>query len=137
MAVDPNGSRTEYRYKDSPIGSLIQVVAEIREVVDANSTITNVNLTVVNANSAVTNANTNLVMVFSNITAALENLAGMTGSLRDQVKRNDNILTSISRLVIDADDMVQGLKRHWLLRSAFKEEKPAKTESKPTKGTGR
>jgi hypothetical protein len=28
--------------------------------------------------------------------------------------------------VIDADDLVQGLKRHWLLRSAFKTNAPVK-----------
>jgi hypothetical protein len=100
---------------------------------------TNVNVTVVNANSAVTNANTNLVTVFSNITVTLENLAGMTGSLRDQVKRNDNILTSISRLVIDSDELVQGLKRHWLLRSAFKdkEDQGSSKSTKNPKSSGR
>ena len=30
------------------------------------------------------------------------------------------MLGGISKTVSDADDFVQGLKRHWLLRSAFK-----------------
>ena len=132
---EPRGSLGEWII---PVAMNYQLTALLT---NANSTITNVNVTVVNANSAVTNANTNLVMVFSNITVALENLASLTGSLNDQVKRNDNILTSISRLVIDADDMVQGLKRHWLLRSAFKDQdnKKTKSEARPTspKGSGR
>jgi hypothetical protein len=33
---------------------------------------------------------------------------------------NTNILSEISTLIINTDDMIQGLKRHWLLRSAFK-----------------
>ena len=37
-----------------------------------------------------------------------------------QVQMNTNILSEISRAVTDTDDLVQGLKRHWLLRSAFK-----------------
>lgn len=111
---------------------------------NANVTMTNANLTVGNVNTTVTNANTNLVLVFSNITVALENLASLTGSLNKQVQNNNNILTSISRLIVDADDMVQGLKRHWLLRSAFKNKekeppKPSNTkESAPrgSKGSG-
>jgi ABC-type transporter Mla subunit MlaD len=128
-----------------PIAMNYQVTALLT---NANSTMTNVNLTVGNANVTITNANTNLVMVFSNITVALENLASLTGSLNDQVKRNDNILSSISRLIINTDDMVQGLKHHWLLRSAFKDKgnQDPKTSSKSSnpelrpnnpKGSGR
>ena len=77
--------------------------------------------------SALTNANTLLVNVDTNLTqltlevgATLENLAGITSNLNVQVRANSNMLGGISRTVIDADDMIQGLKRHWLLRSAFK-----------------
>ena len=35
------------------------------------------------------------------------------------------MLGGISKTVMDADDFVQGLKRHWLLRSAFKKENKA------------
>ena len=82
--------------------------------------LTNANTTVGNVNTAVTNANTNLVAVFSNITVSLENLAGITSNLNAQVQRNGNIVSSVSKLIVDSDDMIQGLKRHWLLRSAFK-----------------
>ncbi len=124
---DPRGALGEWLI---PIAMNYQLTALLT---NANSTITNVNLTVGNANATVTNANTNLVMVFSNITAALENLASITGNLNDQVKRNDNIVTSISRLIVDTDDMMQGLKRHWLLRSAFKDqgERKSKSTTKP------
>jgi hypothetical protein len=33
---------------------------------------------------------------------------------------NTNILGEISRTIVNADSFVQGLKHHWLLRSAFK-----------------
>jgi ABC-type transporter Mla subunit MlaD len=106
---------------------------------NSNVTMTNANVTVGNVNATVTNANTNLVVVFSNITVALENLANMTGSLNKQVQHNNNILTSISRLVVDVDDMVQGLKRHWLLRSAFKNrdtDRPKSIEKKESEPSG-
>jgi ABC-type transporter Mla subunit MlaD len=107
--------------------------------------LTNANSTMVNADATVTNANTNLVTVFSNITATLVNLANMTSNLNMQVQRNDTMLTSISKLVVDSDTLVQGLKRHWLLRSAFKDDPATKvktqkqTKPKPVnpKGSGR
>jgi len=73
-----------------------------------------------NVNSAVTNVNTNLVTVVYNLNQSLESLAGITSNLHHQVDMNTNILGEISSLIVNADDMIQGLKRHWLLRSAFK-----------------
>lgn len=54
-----------------------------------------------------------------NLNDTLLNLAAMTGNLNSQVQSNSHILTGISTLVIDADNLVQGLKKHWLLRGAF------------------
>ena len=54
------------------------------------------------------------------LTDTLESLAGLTSNLNAQVQANTNLLGGISKAVTDADDLVQGLKRHWLLRSAFK-----------------
>jgi ABC-type transporter Mla subunit MlaD len=73
-----------------------------------------------NANSAITNADTNLTTIVENLARSLDNLAGITSNLNAQVQANTNILGSISTAVADADNLVQGLKRHWLLRSAFK-----------------
>lgn len=76
-----------------------------------------------------TTANTNLPAVFDEIDRSLEALAGITSNLNAQVQANSNMLSGISKSVIDADDFVQGLKRHWLLRSAFK----SKTNAPPVK----
>jgi ABC-type transporter Mla subunit MlaD len=73
-----------------------------------------------NANTMIVSANTNLVTVVDNLNKSLENLAGITGGLNQQVQANTNMLEVISKTIQDADDLVQGLKRHWLLRSAFK-----------------
>jgi hypothetical protein len=51
-------------------------------------------------NSTVTNANTNLVAVFEHH-CLVENLATLTGSLSAQVQRNNNIVSSVSRLIVD------------------------------------
>jgi ABC-type transporter Mla subunit MlaD len=102
--------------------------------------LTNANNTVGNVNSTVTNANTNLVAVFSNITVSLENLAGITSNLNAQVQKNGDIVSSVSKLIVNSDEMIQGLKRHWLLRSAFKKKEGEREEKpRPTnpKGAGR
>jgi ABC-type transporter Mla subunit MlaD len=75
-----------------------------------------------NANSLLVNVNTNLNELTLPVGATLENLAGITSNLNAQVQSNSNMLGGISKAVIDADDFVQGLKRHWFLRSAFKTE---------------
>jgi hypothetical protein len=79
-----------------------------------------------NADVLMMNANTNL----ANLNLAIINLADITSNLNVQVQANSNILSSISTTVQNADTFVQGLKRHWFLRSAFK---PAKTNAPATK----
>jgi ABC-type transporter Mla subunit MlaD len=70
--------------------------------------------------TALTNVNSLLVNTDTNFGALLINLANITSNLNAQVQANTNLLGGISKSVADADDLVQGLKRHWLLRSAFK-----------------
>ncbi len=121
---EPNGSLGQWLI---PIAMNHQITSLLT---NANSTVSNLSDTVLNANSAVTNVNTNLVVMFDEITKMLENLAGLTGNLKAQVDRNQNIVSSVSKLIVDTDDMVQGLKRHWLLRSAFKEKDKEKREDR-------
>jgi ABC-type transporter Mla subunit MlaD len=83
----------------------------------------NANGALTNVNNTVTNVNTNLVAVFEDLGRSLENLAGITSNLNRQVQANSNMLSQISDIVVHSDQFVQGLKRHWLLRSAFKEHK--------------
>ena len=82
---------------------------------------------------ALTNVNLLLANTDTNLTALLINLADITSNLNAQVQANTNMLGGISKTVMDADDLVQGLKRHWLLRSAFKNENAAaKTNAPPS-----
>lgn len=75
------------------------------------------------ANTAITHVDTNLTATLEALTESLDQLSGITSNLHAQVDANTNILSSISKAVVDADDFVQGLKRHWLFRSAFKKKK--------------
>lgn len=89
-------------------------------------------LTLEGAQSLVTNSNRRIDGLSTNVTSVLLNLASITSNLNAQVAANSNILTEISSAVTNADHLMQGLKRHWLLRSAFKEPKKA-----PPKSPGR
>ncbi len=73
-----------------------------------------------NADATLANADTNLTALVENLGRSLDNLASVTSNLNSQVQANTNMLSAISQTVIHADEFVQGLKRHWLLRSAFK-----------------
>lgn len=77
-----------------------------------------------------TNLNGLLTDTDTNLGALLINLANLTGGLNAQVQANSNLLGGIAKTVGDADDFVQGLKHHWLLRSAFKTKA---TNQPPTK----
>jgi ABC-type transporter Mla subunit MlaD len=76
--------------------------------------------TVASANTILTNTDARLTEVALGLDRAVDNLAKITGNLHDQVRANTNLVRQVSRLIVDADDLIQGLKRHWLLRSAFR-----------------
>jgi hypothetical protein len=73
-----------------------------------------------NLNALLANTDTNLNTLTGDVGLTLENLAGITSNLNVQVQQNSNLLWGISKTVTDSDDFIQGLKRHWLLRSAFR-----------------
>ena len=75
---------------------------------------------------ALTNANSILEHTDTNLEVILFHLADITSNLNAQVQANTNMLSGISKAVTDTDDFVQGLKRHWLLRSAFKKKPDSK-----------
>ncbi len=75
--------------------------------------------------------------VDSNLTVlsgTLRNVEAITGSVREQLETNRDVLGEVSSLVRDADDLVQGLKRHWLLRGAFPPPEPGAQELEPLPG---
>ena len=119
---DPHGSLGEWLIPTN-INLQLQLA-----LLSANSTFTN-------ADSALTAVQTNLSVVVGNLNQSLENLANMTSNLNAQVQANTNLLQEISTAIVNADTLIQGLKRHWLLRSAFKEKKtnapPSSTRAAP------
>jgi ABC-type transporter Mla subunit MlaD len=78
-------------------------------------------------------ADTNLVILAESLTRSLNNLADITSNLNSQVQANSNMLKQISDIVVHTDEFVQGLKHHWLLRSAFKHKNTNAPPEQPPK----
>jgi ABC-type transporter Mla subunit MlaD len=83
------------------------------------------------ANTAIGNTDTNLETLIDHVNLTLENLALMTSNLNRQVEANTNILSDISDLIRNTDQFIQGLRRHWLLRSAFRTNRPPSRPQAP------
>ncbi|MGA3266696.1 MAG: MlaD family protein [Verrucomicrobiota bacterium] len=81
--------------------------------------------------SSLTNLDSLLGNTDTNLAALLINLADITSNLNAQVQANSNMLSGIAKTVADSDDFIQGLKRHWLLRSAFKKGNAAARTNAP------
>ncbi len=65
------------------------------------------------------NLNTQLVSTVMSLDASLQNLAAITSNLNTQVQTNNQVLSQANRLIVDTDNLVQGLKKQWLLRGVF------------------
>jgi ABC-type transporter Mla subunit MlaD len=91
----------------------------------------NLNVVAISVHPLVTNANTLVANLDTNVTATLVSLSEITSNLNAQVQSNPNVLSNVSKAVTDSDTFIQGLKRHWLLRSAFKHEKKTVVTNAP------
>jgi methyl-accepting chemotaxis protein len=89
--------------------------------------------TLQSANSTLTNANAALTTLAEQIDRSLENLAGITSNLNHQVEVNSNIVSQVSDIIVHSDQFLQGLKRHWLLRSAFRTPKTNAPLARPAR----
>jgi ABC-type transporter Mla subunit MlaD len=109
-----------------PKGSLGEWIIPTNLNAQLQLTLTSADRTLGTANEILISANTNLTAVALRLDQSLENLANLTSNLNAQAQANTNILSNISSIITHSDEMVQGLKRHWFLRSAFKTNQPSK-----------
>lgn len=75
------------------------------------------------ANNTLASTDTNVTKLAESLSQSLNQLASLTSNLNQQVEANTNILKNISDSIVHTDELIQGLKRHWFLRSAFKTNK--------------
>ncbi|MFA6542785.1 MAG: MlaD family protein [Limisphaerales bacterium] len=132
--TNPAGSLGAWLLPTNLNSSAEQTLFSVRATLtDARATFSNANATLADtrrlmqtSDGAIAHADTNITMLALNLDRSLSNLAGLTSNLNAQVEGNTNLVTEISAAIVHTDQLVQGLKRHWLLRSAFKEKPPAK-----------
>ncbi len=79
--------------------------------------------TLVSAGNTLQSADQNMTLAVSNLSLTLTTVANLTSNLNSQVAVNTNILGEISTLVTTANDFMEKLRDHWLLRSAFREKR--------------
>jgi ABC-type transporter Mla subunit MlaD len=119
-------ANTIVRNLTEPKGALGEWLLPTNLSAQLDKTLAGANITLSSANTTMTNANATLTTVATGLDKTLENLANLTSNLNAQVQANTNILGNISSTVTHSDEMIQGLKKHWLLRSAFKTNAPPK-----------
>jgi hypothetical protein len=108
---DPKGSLGDWLL---PTNVASQLEVTLR---DAHETLQSVHTTV-------DSADTNVTLLATDLDHTLVHLSDLTSNLAWQVQINTNLVGEISTTITHADDLIEGLKREWFLRSAFKK-KPA------------
>jgi ABC-type transporter Mla subunit MlaD len=103
-----------------PNGSLGNWILPTNINLQLQDTLSNASATLSASHSTVENVDTNFVAIAANLDDTLEHVSDITSNLAWQVRGNTNLVGSLGKIIVDTDDFVQGLKRHWLLRSAFK-----------------
>ncbi len=93
---------------------------------NANATLTDTRRLMQTADHTIANTDSNITTLALSLDKSLANLANLTSNLNAQVEANTNLVSEVSSAIRHTDSLVQGLKHHWLLRSAFKEKPPVK-----------
>jgi ABC-type transporter Mla subunit MlaD len=104
----------------NPQGSLGEWLIPTNIKEQLTNVLTSANTTLGSANSTLTNTDAQITALALELDRTLENLSAITSNLNAQVSANTNLVKQISDAIVHADEFIQGLKRHWLLRSAFK-----------------
>lgn len=119
---DPVGSLGRWAMPPELYAQVLTAMTNANDLLtNATIALTNTSLVLTNASAMLTTANTNLTAVVAQLNAPLEQLATIVSNLNTQVQANTNFVTTLHSLLQHTDEMMKGLQRHWLFRSAFKE----------------
>jgi hypothetical protein len=109
---DPNGSLGNWLLPTNIAAQLDQTLRSAHETLQS-------------AHTTLDNADTNITQLATDLDHTLDHLSDLTSNLAWQVQINTNLVSEISTTIVHADGLIQGLKKEWFLRSAFKK-KPSK-----------
>jgi ABC-type transporter Mla subunit MlaD len=118
---DPNGSLGNWLLPTNLTAQLNQTLQSARDTLGA-------------ARETLDTTDTNLTKVATDLDATLQHLSDLTSNLAWQVSVNTNLVSEISTTIVHTDDLIQGLKREWFLRGAFKKKKPSRSDETKTIG---
>jgi len=107
---DPNGSLGNWLLPTNIAANLDQTLRTAHE-------------TLQEVHTTLDHTDTNITMLATDLDHTLDHLSDLTSNLAWQVQMNTNLVSEISSTIVHADDLIQGLKREWFLRSAFKKKK--------------
>ena len=115
---DPNGSLGNWLLPTNLAAQLELTLRDARETLQS-------------AHATLDTTDTNITMLAADLDHTLIHLSDLTSNLAWQVQINTNIIGEISTTIVHADGLIQGLKREWFLRGAFKEKHPKPAQTKP------
>lgn len=110
-------------------GAIGRMVLTTNLQAQVGNALASMDATLTNTTALIRTSEAQLLDLTRRIGMTLDSVALVTSNLSSQVNANSLMLGEISSLVVNADDMVQGLKGHWLLRSAFTTASNAPLES--------
>jgi ABC-type transporter Mla subunit MlaD len=116
---DPNGSLGNWLIPTNLAGQL-------------HETLQSATAALKSAHTTLDDSDTNVTMLATDLDKTLQHLSDLTSNLAWQVQMNTNLITDISTTIEHTDGLVQGLKREWFLRGAFKAKKVKHTDPAPT-----
>jgi len=122
---DPEGSLGRWALPPNLYAQVLAASTNANRLLgDASVALTNTSSVLTNAGAVLTLAHTNLAELVAALQPPLQQLTAIISNLNTQVTANTNFVTTLNQLLANTDDMVQGLKRHWLLRGTFKQKPP-------------
>ena len=86
----------------------------------ADGTLATASVALTNASAMMAGANSNLIAMVAQLQPPLASLSGIISNLNLQVQANTNFVGTVSQLLVHTDELIQGFKRHWFLRGAFR-----------------
>ena len=111
-----------------PNGSLGNWLVPTNLAVQLHDTLQSATVALKSAHTTLDDSDTNITMLATDLDKTLQHLSDLTSNLAWQVQMNTNLITDISTTIEHTDGLVQGLKREWFLRGAFKAKKVKHTE---------
>ncbi len=118
---DPEGSLGRWALPPGMPDQLLAAAARVNTLLtNADAALLHTSAVLTNTGPILAEAQADLGRLVAALQPPLDQLTAIISNLNTQVSANTNFVTTLHTLLADLDDLVQGFKRHWLLRGAFR-----------------